>query len=163
MPVYVEISKLHRTVTIVARGKITPDEVRGVVQQLADANVRSFAKIVEGAGAHTEWTPEQVVRIAALLRGDVSEKRGPVAFIVDPNRGEFARAFAEHTQGEGPISLFKGLREARDWLARIQHAPANPAVLQDNEQTPWSDPEREGVLIRGERQRGVRIRSLDAA
>ena len=163
MPVYIEISRLHRTVTIVARGKVSPDEVRGVVQQLADAKVRSFAKIVEGAGASTEWTPEQVVRIAQLLRGDLTEKRGPVAFIVDPRRGEFARAFAEHTEGEGPISLFKGLREAREWLERIQHAPAHPAVVQDNDQTPWSDPEREGVLLRGDRRRGVKIRSLTAA
>ena len=164
MPVYMEISKLHRTVTIVARGQVSPEEVRGVAQQLADAKVRSFAKIVEGAGASTEWTPEQVARIAALLRGDANEKRGPVAFIIDPSRGGFAQAFADLTKGEGPISLFKSLREARDWLQRIAHARAYPEdAPEPPNQTPWSDPAREGVLIRGDRQRGVRIRSLTAA
>lgn len=163
MPIYIEISKLHRTVTIVARGRVSPDEVRGVAQQLAEAKVRSFAKIVEGAGASTEWTPEQVTRIAQMLRGAPEEKRGPVAFIVDRSRGGFAQAFATETGGEGPISLFNSLREARAWLEKIQHGPADPEVVQDNDQTPWSDPEREGVLIRGEKQRGVKIRSLTAA
>jgi hypothetical protein len=100
MPVYMEISRLHRTVTIVARGTISPDEIRGVAQQLADANVRSFAKIVEVAGATTEWTPEQVARVAQLLRGASSEKRGPVAFIIDPDRTAFPKAFAERPRAK---------------------------------------------------------------
>jgi len=90
-----EISRLHRTVTIVARGTISPDEVRGIAQQLVEANVRPFAKIVEVAGATTEWTPEQVARVAQLLRGASSEKRGPVAFIIDPDRTAFPKAFVK--------------------------------------------------------------------
>jgi hypothetical protein len=159
MPVYMEISRLHRTVTIVARGTIGPDEIRGVAQQLAEANVRSFAKIVEVAGATTEWTPEQVQKVAQLLRGASSEKRGPVAFIIDPERTAFPTAFAELTKGEGPIDMFKSLRDARDWVRRNQQ-PREPAPAG---QTPWSDPQREGVLIRGDRRRDVRVRELDAA
>jgi hypothetical protein len=159
MPVYMEISRLHRTVTIVARGTIGPDEIRGVAQQLAEANVRPFAKIVEVAGATAEWTPEQVVRVAQLLRGASSEKRGPVAFIIDPARTAFPKAFAELTRGEGPIDMFKSLRDARDWLHRIEREGDRPPAGQ----TPWSDPQRQGVLIRGDRQREVRVRELDAA
>ena len=162
MPVYMEISRLHRTVTIVARGKVSPDEIRGVAQQLADAHVRSFAKIVEVAGATTEWTPEQVARVAQLLRGAPSEKRGPVAFIIDPARVGFPKAFAEQTESEGPIELFKSLHEARDWLQRIQHAREHPEPVPAG-QTPWSDPQRQGLLLRGDRQRGVRIRPSNAA
>jgi hypothetical protein len=159
MPVYVEISRLHRTVTIVARGTISPDEIRGVAQQLAEANVRAFAKIVEVAGATTEWTPEQVTRVAQMLRGASSEKRGPVAFIIDPDHTAFPTAFAEMTKGEGPIQMFKGLRDARDWLLRIERDGDRPPA----DQTPWSDPQRQGVLIRGDRRRDVRVRALDAA
>ena len=64
MPIYMEISRLHRTVTIVARGKIEPDEIRGMAMKLAAEKVRSFAKILEVAGATTEFTLEQVVRLA---------------------------------------------------------------------------------------------------
>ena len=163
MPVYMEMSRLHRTVTIVARGTISPDEIRGVAQQLAEANVRSFAKIVEVAGATTEWTPEQVVRVALLLRGTSNEKRGPVAFIIDPARTAFPTAFAELTKGEGPIDMFKSLRDARDWLCHIEHARENPETAPPADQTPWSDPQRQGVLIRGDRRRDVRVRELDAA
>jgi hypothetical protein len=163
-----EISRLHRTVTIVARGTISPDEIRGVAQQLADANVRSFAKIVEVAGATTEWTPKQVARVAQLLRGASSEKRGPVAFIIDPDRTAFPTAFAELTRGEGPIDLFKSLRDAREWLRKVEHAKTHPelaaaqAATQADE-TPWSDPLRQGVLIRGDRRREVRVRDLTTA
>ena len=159
MPVYMEISRLHRTVTIVARGTISPDEVRGIAQQLAEANVRSFAKIVEVAGATTEWTPEQVARVAQLLRGASSEKRGPVAFIIDPDRTAFPKAFAELTRGEGPIDMFKSLGDARDWVRRIEREGDRPPA----DQTPWSDPQRQGVLIRGDRRREVRVRELSVA
>ena len=159
MPVYMEISRLHRTVTIVARGTISPDEVRGIAQQLAEANVRPFAKIVEVAGATTEWTPEQVARVAQMLRGASSEKRGPVAFIIDPDRTAFPKAFAELTKGEGPIDMFKSLRDARDWVRRIEREGDRPPA----DQTPWSDPQRQGVMIRGDRRRDVRVRELDAA
>lgn len=159
MPVYMEISRLHRTVTIVARGTIGPDEIRGVAQQLAEANVRSFAKIVEVAGATTEWTPEQVARVAQMLRGASSEKRGPVAFIIDPDRTAFPTAFAEMTKGEGPIEMFKSLSDARGWLRRIEREGEHPPA----DQTPWSDPQRQGVLIRGDRRREVRVRELSAA
>ena len=163
MPVYMEISRLHRTVTIVARGRISPDEIRGVAQQLAEAKVRPFAKIVEVAGATTEWTPEQVARVAQMLRGASAEKRGPVAFIIDPDRTAFPKAFAELTKGEGPIDLFKSLHDARDWVRRIERDGDQPETAAPADQTPWSDPQREGVLIRGERRREVRVGALDAA
>ena len=164
MPVYMEISRLHRTVTIVARGTITPDEIRGTAQQLAEANVRPFAKIVEVAGATTAWTPEQVMRVAELLRGASTEKRGPVAFIIDPSRTAFPTAFAELTKGEGPIDLFKSLRDAREWLRRIERDGDTPeAARAPADQTPWSAPQRQGVLIRGDKKRDVRVRELDAA
>ena len=55
MPIYLEISRLHRCVTIVARGKIAPDEIMGAAQQLFDANVPEFAKIVDLLDASGEF------------------------------------------------------------------------------------------------------------
>ncbi len=159
MPVYMEISRLHRTVTIVARGAVSPEEIRAMAQRLADAKVRTFAKIVEVAGARTDMTAEQVAKIAELLRGASSEKRGPVAFIVNPGRVAFPQAFARMTMGEGPISIFKSLREARSWLERIEHSPM-PSSPEAEDRTPWSDPDREGILIRGDRQRDVTVNRL---
>jgi hypothetical protein len=153
MPIYMEISRLHRTVTIVARGKIEPDEIRGMAMKLAAENVRSFAKILEVAGATTEFTLEQVVRLAEMMRGASSERRGPMAYAI-------------HTEKDGPIRLFTSLREARKWTEHILHAPqpadAPPSAVPAG-QTAWTDPDRQGLMLRGNRQREVTVRSLDAA
>ncbi len=155
MPIYMEISRLHRCVTIVARGKIAPDEIMGAAQNLFDAKVPEFAKIVDLLDASTDVNLEQVNRIAALLRGGSDMKRGPVAFMVDPNRGQFARAFAATEHGERPIHLVKNLREAREWLAKLDaaqewHPPA--------ESTPWSDPDRQATMFRRGERRDVPVR-----
>jgi hypothetical protein len=160
VPIYLEVSRLHRIVTIVARGKIAPDEMRSMAEQLAEAHARPFAKVVDVTAATSEIGPEQIARVAAFLRGDGSEKRGPVAFIVDAARGSFARTFAQQTVSEGPINVFSSLRPARAWLDPIQLAPADDAPQEaTRDHSAWTDPHRRGVLLRGGRQRAV-TRSL---
>jgi hypothetical protein len=159
MPIYIEISPLHGSVTIVARGKISPDEIRGAAQQLFDARVPEFAKMVDVSAATTEMNQQQVETIAALLRGGPDQKRGPVAFLIDPARGEFARAF-KATQGDRPVSLFTSLHAARDWMARGgAPSPADSVPAEQARGAPWSDPQRQAVLLRGDRRRDVPIRS----
>ena len=155
MPIYLEISRLHRCVTIVARGKIAPDEIMGAAQQLFDAKVPEFAKIVDLLDASGEASPEQMGRIAALLRGGGDVKRGPVAFMVDPRRGEFARAFAATEKGERPIHLFKNLREAREWLVQLETAGESRPPA---DSSPWSDPDRQATMFRRGERRAVPIR-----
>jgi hypothetical protein len=156
MPIYVEISRLHRCVTIVARGQLLPDEIMGAARQLFEAEVPQFAKLVDVAAANAEVSPEQIQRIAELLRGGPDVKRGPVAFLISPDKGEFARAFAA-TQGERPVSVFRSLREARAWLAGIDEAErrADAGAFQS---LPWTDPEREAVMFRRGQRRELPIR-----
>jgi hypothetical protein len=144
--------------TIVARGKIGADEIRGAAQQLFDARVPEFAKLVDVSAATTEVNPKQVEAMAALLRGRAEQKRGPVAFLIDPARGEFARAF-KATQGDRAVSLFTSLHEARAWLARGGAlSPADPVQTEPAGSMPWSDPQRQRVLFRGDRRREVATR-----
>ncbi|WP_147156538.1 hypothetical protein [Reyranella soli] len=165
MPIYVEISPLHRLVTIVARGTLTSDEVRGTAQKLAEARVRRFAKIVEVAGAHLDLAPADIAQFAQTLRGD-PDKRGPIAFIVAADRGTFARQFAAATAHEGPVDIFHSLHAARSWVARIQqagcqaaagHATTQAATIEANL---VSDPGRQGTMIRGTRHREFTTREL---
>jgi hypothetical protein len=153
MPIYLEISRLYRVVTIVARGKIAREEIMGTAQKLFDAEVPGFAKIVDLLDASGEVNLEQIGRIATLLRGGGDLKRGPVAFMVDPMRGEFARAFAATETGERPIHLFKSLREARAWLAEIDEAERKKPA----DGTPWTDPERQAVMFRGAQKREIPV------
>jgi hypothetical protein len=158
MPIYVEISPLHRLVTIVARGTLTPDEVRGSALKLADARVRRFAKIVEVAGAHLDLAPADIAQLAQTLRGD-PDKRGPIAFVVAAERGAFARQFAAATSHEGPVDVFHSLHEARAWIARTQQTASQAANSRPAPQ-PVSDPQRQGTMIRGTRQREFTTREL---
>ncbi len=156
MPIYMEISRLHRCVTIVARGQLLPDEIMGAAKQLFDAQVPQFAKLVDVAAASAEIDPERIQRIADLLRGGPDVKRGPVAFLINPDKGQFARAFAA-TQSERPVSVFKSLREARAWLAGLEEAERR-AAAGAFQSSPWSDPEREAVMFRHGQKREVPIR-----
>ena len=155
MPIYMEISRLHRCVTFVVRGKIAPDEIMGAAQKLFEAKVPEFAKIIDLLDASADVNVEQIGRIALLLRGGSDVKRGPVAFMVDPRRGEFARAFAATESGDRPLSLFRNLREAREWLAQIDAAEQRRPPA---ETTPWSDPEREATMFRRSGRRDVPVR-----
>jgi hypothetical protein len=155
MPVYVEISRLYRCATVIARGTITRDEILATAQELIDADIPLFAKLIDVAGAHSDVTAGDVRRLAAVLRGVGKIKRGPVAFLIAPERADFARAFAA-TQTDRPVRLFTSIHQARDWLTHGAHVeerqapPTAPAGV-----TPWSDPGREAVLIRRRQRRAL--------
>jgi hypothetical protein len=119
MPIQVQFSPLHRQVIVVARGDVTMDEFRDVSAKLRDAAVRHYGKIIDVSAARSGITPEEVQRFAASLRGPVGGPvRGPIAFVVDPNAPEhdFPHEFAEATEEDRPIKLFRSLHEARRWL-----------------------------------------------
>jgi len=61
-----------------------------------------------------------------MLRGDSGAGRGPVAFVINPNRVEFAHAFADATKGDRPVKLFRSLRDARKWL--LEQPNVGPAI-----------------------------------
>ncbi len=161
MPVYIEISSLHRTVTIVARGKLSPDEIRGAAEQMLKAQVPHYTKLIDVSFATTEFTPAQVEALAAMFRGSADRKLGAVAFLVDPERGAFARAAAATPEAqERPLSIFTSLREAREWLARPHPAPSastQAAPVPPADSKPWSDPQRHAVMIRGTRRRDLPV------
>jgi hypothetical protein len=118
MPIHLDISRLERTVVVVARGHITPEDIQEIYRQIAEANVRSFGKIIDMIHATSGVELEQVLPVAEALRGRPEEKRGPTALVVDPDNKRFAEIFAGATKGDRPLRLFSRLHEARRWLAQ---------------------------------------------
>ena len=117
MPIHMDISRMNRLVVIIAKGHVTADEIGASTKALVEADVPGYAKIIDTTGSSSDLSRDQVEKIAALLRGHPKDRsRGPVAFVVNPDRRGFADAFAEVTQGERPIRLFKSLHAARKWL-----------------------------------------------
>jgi hypothetical protein len=161
MPIYVEISRLYHCVTIVARGRIAPEEIAAVASQLREAGVPHFAKLIDvsSASRHPE-SRDQMVKIAAFIAGGQDRKRGPVAFLVDSaEHNDFARSFAA-TRSERPVSLFTSLHQARAWLEQAERGEVSAAAKDaaDEADSPWSDPRRQAVMIRGAQQRSVPVR-----
>jgi hypothetical protein len=119
MPLRMDISPLNRLVIIVARGDITADEIAANTKALVAANVPGYAKIIDVSQAKSDLTREQVDKVASLLRGPPGDtSRGPVAFVINPEREGFANVFADLTKGERPIQLFRSIHDAREWLDR---------------------------------------------
>ena len=116
MPIHMDISPLNRLVVIIARGQVTAEEIADNTKKLVAANVAGYAKIIDVTASKSDLQKEQVEAIARLLRGSPNEKRGSVAFVVDPSRKGFADAFTEVTRGERPVELFRSLQSARKWL-----------------------------------------------
>ena len=160
MPIYMEISPLHRLVTIVARGTVSGEEVRGTAQKLADARVRRFAKIVEVASGTFSFEPADILALAQTLRAD-ADGRGPIAFVVRDMNQPFPRMFATQTAHEGPVDLFKSLHEARAWVARIQNAPKPAAAGRRRSRCRRGRSDRQGTVIRGTRTREFTTRWAD--
>lgn len=116
MPISLDISPLHRTVVIASIGHVTPEEIARSTEALIAANVPHYGKIIDVSLSTSDLTEAQVEHIAAMLRGDPGSGRGPVAFVINPNRVGFAHAFADATKGDRPVKLFRSLRDARKWL-----------------------------------------------
>lgn len=117
MSIHMDIVPIDWLVIIVARGALTADEITAIARQLQAADVPSYAKLIDVSSSKSELTKEEVERVAAIFRGGGNDaKRGPVAFVVNPDRTGFAEAFTDETQGERPIKLFRSLHDARRWV-----------------------------------------------
>jgi len=120
MPIHLEISRLNRLLVIVARGQVMPDEVRDLVQQMVDNDIRHFSKIIDVSGSSIDMSREQVEAMALALRAEKgAAARGPIAFVIHPEREGFADLFADATKADRPVRLFRSLHDARRWLREL--------------------------------------------
>jgi len=118
MPVYTNIDRLQQTVTMVAHGTVSNQEIRDVTQELIEAAVPEYGKIIDTSAAISSLSKEQVDAIAEMLRqGPGYERRGPVAYVVNADRIGFAQRFAEASSADRPLRLFTSLRAAREWIS----------------------------------------------
>lgn len=118
MPIHLDISHLDRIVIAVVIGDATADDVAGLARQFAESGSMHYRKIVDTAAGILAIDEAGVVAVAAFLRADpLADSRGPLAFVVNPNRPDFfAEKFAELTANERPVKIFHSLHAARRWL-----------------------------------------------
>ena len=117
MPIHLDISDLDRLVIAVGLGEITPEDIVEVAREFLKTERQHFGKIIDTSAATSLIDDDRMEAIAAFLRADPKAgSRGPLAFVVDPKRGELPQKFASLTEGERPVKIFNNLREARAWV-----------------------------------------------
>ncbi len=117
MPVHIDISDLDRLVLAVVLGDVTPDDIAEVAHAFVESGRQHYGKIIDTTAGTSSIDENRLAAIAAFMRADPKAgSRGPLAFVVDPKRGEQAMKFAEITAGERPVKVFNSLRAARAWV-----------------------------------------------
>ena len=117
MPIHIEISDLDRLVIAVALGEITPDDITEVAREFVKTGRQHYGKIIDTTAGSAIMDESRLAAIAAFMRADPQAgSRGPLAFVVDPKRGDQAQKFADLTADERPVKVFTSLREARKWV-----------------------------------------------
>ena len=68
--------------------------------------------------ARPAFTEKEFARMILLARAvKVDRKRGALALVADPARGQFARLFAAMDVDGRPARVFPSIHEARAWIA----------------------------------------------
>lgn len=126
MPVHIDISDLDRLVIAVVLGEISPDDIAEVGREFLKIGLQHYGKIIDTTAGTSPIDENRMAAIAAFLRADPKAgARGPLAFVVDPKRGEQAMKFAEITAGDRPVKVFNNLRAARAWVRENTRADPN--------------------------------------
>ena len=117
MPIHIDISDLDRLVIAVILGEATGEDIAELAREFLKTGRQHYAKIIDTTAGTSPIDENKMAVIAAFMRADPKAgSRGPLAFVVDPKRGEQATKFAELTAGERPVKIFNSLREARKWV-----------------------------------------------
>lgn len=117
MPIHVDISDLDRLVIAVVLGEVTGDDIADVAREFLKTGRQHYGKIIDTTAGSSPVDENRLSAIAAFMRADPKAgSRGPLAFVVDPKRGERVMKFAEMTADERPVKVFNNLRAARAWV-----------------------------------------------
>lgn len=117
MPIHLDISDLDRLVIAVVLGEATADNIVEVAREFLKTGRQAYGKIIDTTAGTSPIDENRMAALAAFMRADPKAgSRGPLAFVVDPKRGEQAQKFAELTSEERPVKVFTSLRDARKWV-----------------------------------------------
>lgn len=115
------IDHFNRVVVGVGEGVLTIQDLVAFGLEILKAKVVHYGKIIDVTACEPGFTVVELAAFAQIVREQAANaERGPLAFVVDPQRGEMARLFASFDIDGRPANTFRSLHEARRWLARFQ-------------------------------------------
>jgi hypothetical protein len=122
MPIHVRVSHPDRLVVAVAHGTITADELQSAVKEFVEQGALHYRKLIDVAAANTSADMERLKALFAMVKASPrAAERGPLAFVIDSQRGDTVRELATLAEeGERPVRVFTNLHEARKWLDEMR-------------------------------------------
>jgi len=118
MPIRHTLYHPDRLVIAIGSGELTLVDFVAFAKAVADAGVAHYRKIFDVIDARPGFTDAELQALAKYIREyPVPGKRGALAFVVDPDRGEFAKVFANIEIGGRPARTFRSIHDARKWIA----------------------------------------------
>jgi 2-hydroxychromene-2-carboxylate isomerase len=120
MPMTLEIDPAHRTLRTVASGLVTYDDLSRHLDEEESSDAVGFAEVIDGRGATTDITPDQVRALVA--RTDALLRRGRFGALAIVTDSDFAFGMARMYQILAEplpvqIGVFRTLEQAAVWLS----------------------------------------------
>ena len=121
MPIHVRISHHDRLVVAVAHGTISAEEFLDAVRESVEQGALHYRKLIDVAAANTAADMAVLKQLIVMARNSPQgAQRGPLAFVVDGERGDAVRELAGFIEeGERPMRVFTSLHETRKWLDEV--------------------------------------------
>lgn len=118
MPIRVTIDHFNRVVIGVGDGVLTIPDLVSFGLEVLQAKVVHYGKIIDVAASEPAFTRTELLAFAQVVRETrAGEPRGPLALVVDPQRGEMAKLFTGLEMDGRPAQVFRSIHDARRWLA----------------------------------------------
>jgi len=123
MPITQTIDPLARLILGIGSGDLTLVDMATFSRDVVQAGLIHYSKLIDLTHCTATFTPEELAAFVTVLREiPTAAPRGPLAFVVQPDRDRLARAFAGLDIDGRPARVFNSIHDARKWL-RDQAAP----------------------------------------
>jgi hypothetical protein len=119
MPVRLEVFHPDRILVAIVTGDVTLQEFRDFVIEVVKSGLLHYRKIFDATRATSAVIgKEELLAMDNTLRSavDNNRARGPLAIVVDHERGELAAAFKALAATDRPVEVFRSLFAARRWI-----------------------------------------------
>ena len=118
MPIEQTIHPLDRLIIGIATGDLTLPDLAAFTQNIIRANLLHYRKLIDTTHCTPVLSEKELAALAQVLRSvQTDRRRGPLAIVADPNRGELAHLFAALGVDGRPAQVFRNIHDARRWLA----------------------------------------------
>lgn len=123
MPVRTTFYHPDRLVIGLFEGEMQLSDFVEFALEIQKNNLIHYRKILNVIDAHPGFSEQELRALVKMIREAPTDKpRGAVAFVANPERGEFAYLFASLEVDGRPARVFRSIHDARKWLTEIPPA-----------------------------------------